>query len=310
MRFALIAAVMTGALSLPAAAQETRTFTDDAGRTVEVPADPQRVASLGGKLITNLLIELGVTPVGTQADLQDGVVTLQNGPTLTGTFMADGEMAFLGQFPIDVEAVAAVKPDLIILPNWQEGNTIEQFETIAPTVYVDIDARVGQDLAAFLADLTGTEERRAVLDRRYEAQIAMLRGQVDTESITVSTFRPIGGTIRILHPLMVTGQVLEDAGFSFPEFYETFERGVDDISLSAEFLQQLDADFIVMPFATTPQAVYDEMEDLFPGWCDVMSACRDGNIIYLPAFEATSSSYDFATALIFVMLVETVRAGN
>ncbi len=302
------------AFACPAVAQETRTVVDDLGRTVEVPSEPKRIASLDGKLVTNLLIELGAPPIGTQARTVNQEIMLDAGPTVTGTFMGDTDLAFFGTYPIDVEAVAAAKPDLIIFANWLADNDMSQFEAIAPTVYVDIDARVGQDLGAFLAELTNTQDRLAILDARYEAQIAQLKAIVDTENTTVSTFRAFDGTIRVLHPLMIVGQVLEDAGFRFPEIFATFERGVDDIPLSAEELQQLDADWIVLPYyyprEPGPQAAYDAMEQAFPGWCQAMTACREGRVIYVPGFEATTASYDYSMVLVNIFQSHMATLGG
>jgi len=47
--------------------QETRSFTDDAGRTVEIPTQPLRIVSLQDLAITVPLLELGVTPIGSHA---------------------------------------------------------------------------------------------------------------------------------------------------------------------------------------------------------------------------------------------------
>ena len=55
---AALAAAMV--LTLPAWAQDTRSFTDDAGRTVEIPTHPQAIASLHDLSITVPLAMPGI----------------------------------------------------------------------------------------------------------------------------------------------------------------------------------------------------------------------------------------------------------
>ena len=111
--------------------------------------------------------------------------------------------------------------------------------------------------------------------------------------------------------MMIGGQVLEDAGFAFPSIYDTFERGVDEIPLSAEGIQELDADYIIIPYYypsdASPQAAFDRVEEAFPGWCDVMTACKEGRVIYIPGLEATSASYDYSMTLINILLTHMAQ---
>jgi iron complex transport system substrate-binding protein len=131
--FAFLLLAVTAVHAEPA----TRTFTDDLGRTVTVPLHPQRIVSLHDLDITIPLIELGVPPVASHGRTRpDGSHTLRSSAMLTGVDFDNSQIAFIGTATIDIEAVAAAKPDLIITEP-SRNTPVEQLEKIAPTVSID-----------------------------------------------------------------------------------------------------------------------------------------------------------------------------
>src|SRR5690554_2834459 len=138
----LIGAALAALVPFPALAQETRSFTDDAGRTVEIPANPQRIAALHDLSITIPLIELGIHPVASQGRTTEaGEGFIRSSKVLTGVDFDNSDIVFVGNAPVDMEALAATEPDLIIVnPNWNYGS-LEQVEVIAPTVVLDDTVR-------------------------------------------------------------------------------------------------------------------------------------------------------------------------
>ena len=193
---ALIAAILT---VLPASAQETRSFIDDTGRTVEIPVAPKRIASLQDLSITVPLLELGVTPVGSHGrTTAEGTPFIRSSKVLTGVDFDNSDIKFLGNQPADVEAVAAVEPDLIIVTPWQKV-PLEQLEKIAPTVVLDETTHGGFDVYDRLAEITGTQERLANLKERYQGQIAQIKRLIDTKSITVNVIQGVNGEVLTWH---------------------------------------------------------------------------------------------------------------
>lgn len=115
----------------------TRPFTDDLGRVVNVPLHPQRIVSLHDLDITIPLIELGVPPVASHGRTRpDGSHFLRSGALLTGVDFDHSTIKFIGTADIDIEAIVAAKPDLIITEP-SRHTPIEQLEKIAPTVSID-----------------------------------------------------------------------------------------------------------------------------------------------------------------------------
>jgi iron complex transport system substrate-binding protein len=113
---------LAAALATPALSQQTRTFTDDAGRLVEIPVNPQRIASLHDTELTVPLLELGAPVVASQARPgADGSQMIRASMLLTGQDTSQGNIADLGNNPVDLETPTATGLDLIITTTWQQA---------------------------------------------------------------------------------------------------------------------------------------------------------------------------------------------
>ncbi len=308
LRLVVLALAIAGVCA-PAHAQ-TRAFTDDLGRTVQVPVRPQRIVSLHDLDITLPLIELGVMPVASHGRVRpDGTRFLRAGKLLTGVDFDTAPIAFIGANAIDIEAVAAAKPDLIITSPTRD-TPVSQLERIAPTV--SIEHLKGGPAAIYgkLADLTGTGARLAALQARYAAQIAQLRSFVDTGSLSVVSFQANQGKITLFHTDRALGRVLRDAGFRFPKIVEGMSEG-DRMDVSAERLPDLEADLAFGTFRSDlghgPATEMADMEKVMPGWCRLMKACRDGRYVLLPRDETISNTFAALNLVAAVVEAEVIR---
>lgn len=290
---ALAALVLLSGLG-PAAAQEMRSFNDDLGREVQVPVRPKRIVSLHDLDITIPLIELGVPPVASHGRTAlDGKHFLRSSALLTGVDFDNSDIRFIGTANIDLEALVAAKPDLIITEPSRD-TPIEQLEKIAPTVSIDHLIGSAPRIYARLADLTGTQARLAILERRYKEQIEQLKHVVDTGAITVSVVQATKGKVTVHHTYRTLGRVLRDAGFKFPELIESIPEG-ERIDISAERLPELDADFVFDTYRSDgggkPADEIAEMEKVLPGYCQFLKACREGRYILLSREETITNSF-------------------
>ena len=281
-------------VSFPALAQETRSFVDDAGRTVEIPADPQRIASLHDLSITIPLIELGVYPVASHGrTTETGEGFIRSSKVLTGVDFDNSDIEFLGNLPVDIEAVAAIEPDLIITTPWQTAS-VEQLEAIAPTIVLDDTIRGDFGMYEALAEITGTTDALAILEGRYDSQIEQIRRLIDTGSISVNVIQGVDGQVLSWHTYGGLGKVLRDAGFRFPDRVEAMAEGSFE-RMSAEALPELDADFLFATYRTdtleTPEDAIGHLEQVMPGFCNFLHACRENQMIVMPREEASASSY-------------------
>ncbi|MGU3523017.1 ABC transporter substrate-binding protein [Enterobacteriaceae bacterium C23F] len=298
-------------MSFATVAGETRAFTDDLGRTVQVPVHPQRIVSMHDLDITIPLIELGVPPVASHGRTRaDGSHYLRSSAELTGVDFSNSTIQFIGSADMDLEAIAAAKPDLIITePN--RNVPAEQLQKIAPTVSIDHLLGSAPRIYQKLADLTGTQARLAILDARYQAEIAQLKALIPTQNITVSVIQANNGKITVHHSYHALGRVMRDAGFRFPPLIEQIPDG-QRIDVSAERLPELDADFVFATWRSDtggkPEEELKAMDAVMPGWCDFMQACRRGHYILLPREEVISNSY--AALSLMVAQVQSHLAGR
>lgn len=284
-----------------AAAADSQTFTDDLGRTVTVPLHPQRIVSMHDLDITIPLIELGVPPVASHGRTRpDGSHYLRSSAQLTGVDFDNSEIRFIGTADIDLEAVAAAKPDLIITEPSRHVS-VEQLAKIAPTVSIDHLQGSAPRIYRKLAQLTGSQARLAVLERRYQEQIKQLKATVDPQQYRVSVIQANNGKVTVHHSYHALGRVLRDAGFRFPPLIDKIPDG-QRINVSAEQLPELDADFVFATWRSDtggkPQDELKAMEAVMPGWCDFMRACRTGRYILLPREEVISNSYAALTLMV------------
>jgi iron complex transport system substrate-binding protein len=170
-------AVLTGCASssdeLPeseAAPAEPRTVVHAMGET-EVPADPQRVVVLDTPHLDSAL-SLDVTPVGSvQSDVErlpDYVADRAEGIEVVGTIEEP-----------DLEAVAALEPDLILSSKVRHEEIYDRLSQIAPTVFTD-----------------------------YEK---------GWKGMQASMVRFLPGETRIYGPGTFSGSILTDVGFELPQ---------------------------------------------------------------------------------------------
>jgi iron complex transport system substrate-binding protein len=108
----------------------TRTVTDHLGRTVNIPANPQRIVALDNNRMIVHLVELGLPVVG--ATTNGGILA----PTLGD--MRD-QIASVGEVnEPSIETITALQPDLIMHNTYYEPS-IGMLEQIAPVVGFDYE---------------------------------------------------------------------------------------------------------------------------------------------------------------------------
>ncbi|MEW5889158.1 MAG: cobalamin-binding protein [Pseudomonadota bacterium] len=174
------------------------TVTDDTGRTVRLAQPARRIVSLAPHITENLFaIGAGERVAGT-VDYSDYPEAARKIPRVGGYSR------------IDLEAVAALKPDLVLA--WESGNAMAQVDklrVLGVPVYVSQPNRI-EDVAASLerlGELTGTEEGARAAAARFRARLAELRSRYASRP-AVRTFYQVWN-----RPLMTVGrdQIISDA---------------------------------------------------------------------------------------------------
>lgn len=177
-RFVAGGAAAGAALLLPACgggdderdSSSTRMVETGNGR-VRVPADPRRIAALGGGDVDTMLA-LGVEPVAAYEDTTapEGIPPWRRGrldPARTQLINVESG--------VPLERIAALRPDLILSGFWGFEDWYERLSRIAPTIppYKDMIVDTLQQRTLLLGRAIGREQRArrllADIDARLEA---------------------------------------------------------------------------------------------------------------------------------------------
>jgi iron complex transport system substrate-binding protein len=170
-----ITAQPTSALSEATSSGDTRTTTDPTGRTVEIPANPQRVVVLDPGAVVFSLVELGLVPIGATTD----VTTVGGGfPQLLGE--ARNQITAVGDSTApNLEQVAELKPDLIFHHKEFSDPGVDNLSALAPTIQFT-NASFGPDPTVFLrfvAEVVNRQEQAEAIIQQWEARLAEAAGQ-------------------------------------------------------------------------------------------------------------------------------------
>lgn len=194
-RIALILAALA-AFALPTTAQETRSYTAANG-TFDIPIAPHRIVALNDQIVALPLYELGAPVVGAAGRTDaDGNHFLRGGMDTLGVDYANTEIEYIGGFnSLDVEAIAALDPDLIIGGPYTDAAVAEQLQSIAPTLIINNnELGIIETMRAF-ADITGRTGNFEARLARYESNVARTREWLETPediSVTMTFVFPAG----------------------------------------------------------------------------------------------------------------------
>jgi iron complex transport system substrate-binding protein len=222
---------------------EAETETDNNSYTVEHAMDtteiektPERVVILTNEG-TEALLALGVTPVGavsswTGDPWYEHISDQMEGVQEVGT-----------ESEPNLEAIAALQPDLIIGNKMRQEAVYEQLSAIAPTVFAETlrgNWKINFDLYA--KALNKEEEGQQVLDE-YADRIAEFQEEAgDLLDLEVSMVRFLGGDVRIYQKDSFSGVILEEIGFARPESQDVDEFAI--MGATKEMIPDMDGDIL------------------------------------------------------------------
>lgn len=309
MRLALATLALLAGVLAPALAQETRSFTAANG-TFEIPLAPQRIVALNDQIVALPLIELGAPVVGSTGRIDtEGNHFLRGGMDTLGVDYSNSDIGFVGTFnALDVEAIAALSPDLIIGGPYTDPDVAEQLQSVAPTLIINNSELGIIGTMRTLADITGQTGDFEARLKRYEDNVARTRDFLQNPediSVALTFVFPEGAEMWVYKHtgnLGAIAQVVRDLGFKEPAAVTALAD--NQTNYSAELIQDLDADFIFgfyrqQPDAT-PATIRAAYETFAPGWCQALSACQNGQFILLPgpSFGPTMTGLEMALELV------------
>ncbi|MFE4216848.1 ABC transporter substrate-binding protein [Streptomyces sp. NPDC056844] len=240
------AAVATGGKDFADAAKKTAAYGTDAEAgefprtlthamgTATIEHAPERVIVLDVGEFDNV-VSLGVKPVGYAPSEGDAAIPSYlkkdaGDPVSVGTINS-----------LNLEAIAGLKPDLILGSQLRAADMYDELSKIAPTVF---SIRPGftwkENYLLNAAALDRTAKAESAL-AAYEAKARKLGTDIGPDKPTVSMVRYMPDKIRLYAKASFIGTILQDVGLPRPK-----NQQIDDLAaeISPENMDQADADWI------------------------------------------------------------------
>ncbi|MCM3670311.1 iron-siderophore ABC transporter substrate-binding protein [Mesobacillus maritimus] len=218
------------------ATEDTSYTVENAMETVTLDKTPERVVILTNEG-TEALLALGVKPVGavqswTGDPWYDHIASEMEGVEVVGV-----------ESQVNVEAVAALKPDLIIGNKLRQEDIYEQLSAIAPTVFAEtIKGNWKENFELYAKAVNKEEEGNQILSD-YDNRITELKTALGEElKKEISMVRFVAGDVRIYHKDSFSGVILDQIGFARPE-----EQDKDDFAeknVTKERIPAMDGDVL------------------------------------------------------------------
>ncbi|RYJ28927.1 periplasmic iron-binding protein FecB [Streptomyces sp. L-9-10] len=262
------AAVATGGKDFAAAAKKTagygtdakpgqfpRTITHAMG-TTELKKRPERVVVLDVGEFDNV-VSLGLKPVGyapTEGD--EGIPSyLRKGA---------GSPANVGTINnLNLEAIAGLKPDLILGSQLRAADKYKALAEIAPTVFSIRPGFTWKENYLLNAQaLDRTAEAKAAL-AAYEKKATALGTEIGPDKPTVSMVRYMPDRLRLYAKASFIGTILDDIGLPRPENQRIHDLAVE---ISPEKIDDADADWIFTGVYGDPEKTQRDTARSNPLW--------------------------------------------
>lgn len=241
---------------------ETRTISHDMGET-EVPASPERVVTLDSPHLDTAL-SLGVTPVGSvQSEVAQGL------PGYLGERAERVDIVGTIEEP-NLEAIAALEPDLILSATVRHEQIYDELSQIAPTVFTESSGTNWKEGFALVAEALGRSEEGEQALADYSDRVDEVGDAIGAANMTSSIVRFLPDETRIYGPDTFSGRVLTEVGFELPDLdYDEYSM----IYISPEQIELADADVI---FSTTYSDPASTTRDSVTALWSTLSAVREG----------------------------------
>jgi iron complex transport system substrate-binding protein len=219
----------------PAKQEEFRTIQHAMGETKNVPAEPKRVVVLTNEG-TEAVLALGIKPVGavkswTGNPFYDHIAKEMEGVTVVGE---EGQP--------NLEAIAALKPDLILGNKMRHEKVYEQLSAIAPTVFSETLRGEWKNNFKFYADALNKKEEGDKIIADWEKRIADFKAKAgDKLKTKVSLVRFMPGKTRIYYKQTFAGIILDELGMARPDAQNKDDFAAD---VTKERIPEMDGDIM------------------------------------------------------------------
>lgn len=232
----------TGSTGTDNGNKEAAQGSDDADRSIDtimgkvtVPAHPQRVVVLTNEG-TEALLSIGVKPVG--------AVKSWTGdpwyPHIKDQMQGVERLGEEGQ--PNVEAIAALKPDLILGTKMRQEKIYDQLSAIAPTVFSETLRGEWKENFKLWANAVNEQTKGDEVLAAYDKHVADLKAELgDKLNMKVSMVRFMAGKARMYYKDTFSGLILSELGFARPKSQDN-AGFFDDVG--KERIPEMDGDIL------------------------------------------------------------------
>jgi iron complex transport system substrate-binding protein len=293
------------------AAADAWTYTDDTGATVTLDEAPDTIVA--ETTVAGGLWELGIT-----ADATFGPLTRSDGTSDASIGLADpADFASVGEAygQINLEQLAALEPDVIIAPVWEddtywgiEDDMIEQVRQIAPIIGIDVSSRPIDEVldeVATLAVALGADAD--------SAEVTDAKAAFTEASEQLSAAAAADPDLRVLVASGTPEQLYVAVPAAYPDlsYYQSLGLGIIDPDTDDEFWHTLSweqadlypADMIMADArGGTPEQVIQQM----PPNAQQLPAVTAGQLVTWQV--PTALGYEFVAGTISQLATEVQQA--
>jgi iron complex transport system substrate-binding protein len=248
--------------------------------STEIPKTPEKVVVLTNEG-TEAVLALGVKPVGAvQSWLgnpwYDHIKDDMEGAEVVGV---EGE--------INLEQIAALKPDLIIGNKLRQEAFYEQLSAIAPTVFSETLRGDWKENFKLYSKALNQEEKGNEILSQFDAKVAEVKEKIgDKANEEVSVVRFMAGKTRIYYTDSFSGVIFDQLGLKRAEqqaelFTADNKLGNLAVEVGKEVIPKMDADkifyFTYTPEGDTEAAATEKEWTTDPLWNN-LNAVKNGNV--------------------------------
>lgn len=241
-----------------------RTVVHAKGETV-IEAKPTRVVVLDSGELDDVL-SLGVIPVGIANPAASGGQPAYLADKLEGIPNV-GTAA-----DPNVEAIAALQPDLILGSKLRVDGLYEQLSGVAPTVFSIRPGFPWKENFLLVADALGAEDQAQTVIEEYQAAVQSVQESIEG-SPTISMVRFMPGKTRLYGNLSFIGTILTDVGLPRPQIQDIDELAVE---VSPETINEADGDLLFYSSYGPPEGTAELAVTAGPLW-GRLGAVESGN---------------------------------
>jgi iron complex transport system substrate-binding protein len=244
--------------------------------TTKVPAAPARVVVLDTDKVDTLL-SLGVVPVGAARAAE-----LSGWPKYLGDKVSAMKEVGTLQEP-NLEAIAGLKPDLILGSKFRQEKFYDELAKIAPTVFTEAVGVTWKQNFLLDGAAIGKDQQAKDMLNAYEKRAKDLGAKIGTPAgVKVSIVRFMPTEIRVYGPESFSGIVVGDVGLARPD--RQLLAGKDDKRfdrVSPERVSEVDGDVIFVAAYGEKAAAKQAEVTAGPLW-GALSAVKAGKAHVVP----------------------------